>query len=257
VNCTCPLLSSRLWASFWYDGVHKSTGFYSEASSSASGDAGTYRPSAYKALSSEQLQAYREALPFYDLLQYHAVSQDVLARGCSHCPPDMTNAAIVVGGDIIDHGKTISPTAGPEVLSSPSLLLTDHRNANILIWVGDRLLPREYARVSVFDSSVQGGDAVWEGVRVYDGRVFMLSEHIDRLFDSAHAMDYQGLPSREYIYTAVFNTLRGRSGDDTPNFYHIVASTLYLFYIISMNFIMTMIMLCIRFLNVYYDLFCF
>ena len=49
-------------------------------------------------------------------------------------------------------------------------LLPDQRNANILVHVGGRLVPREEAVVSVFDSSVQGGDAVWEGLRVYDGR---------------------------------------------------------------------------------------
>jgi hypothetical protein len=40
--------------------------------------------------------------------------------------------------------------------------LSDPRNADLLVWVGDRLLPREMAKVSVFDSAVQGGDAVWE-----------------------------------------------------------------------------------------------
>ena len=58
--------------------------------------------------------------------------------------------------------------------------LADPRNADLLAWVGARLLPREAARVSVFDSAVQGGDAVWEGLRIYDGRVFMLEEHLDR-----------------------------------------------------------------------------
>lgn len=60
------------------------------------------------------------------------------------------------------------------------------------MWVGDRLLPREMAKVSVLDSAVQGGDAVWEGLRVYDGRVFQLDQHLDRLMDSAKAMDFKG-----------------------------------------------------------------
>lgn len=86
-------------------------------------------------------------------------------------------------------------------------LLPDPRNADLLVWVGDRLLPRAEARVSVFDSSVQGGDAVWEGLRVYGGRVFALEEHLDRLFDSARAMAFADLPTRDGVKKALFATL--------------------------------------------------
>ncbi|CAN0433844.1 unnamed protein product, partial [Laminaria digitata] len=48
--------------------------------------------------------------------------------------------------------------------------------------------------VSVFDSSVQGGDAVWESVRVYNGRVFMLDRHLQRLQDSAYALTFEAIP---------------------------------------------------------------
>ncbi|TAE49162.1 MAG: aminotransferase IV, partial [Bacteroidetes bacterium] len=54
-------------------------------------------------------------------------------------------------------------------------------NQNILVYVGGHIVPRAEARVSVFDSSVQGGDAVWEGLRVYDGRIFSLDDHLDRM----------------------------------------------------------------------------
>ncbi|MFN0276142.1 MAG: aminotransferase class IV, partial [Chitinophagales bacterium] len=64
-------------------------------------------------------------------------------------------------------------------------------NENIFIWVGDKLYPRNEAKVSVFDSSVQGGDAVWEGLRIYNGKVFCLKEHLDRLSESAHALLFQ------------------------------------------------------------------
>lgn len=199
-----------MWAPYWYDGVHKSKGFYADSKDSGN-EKGTYRPSAYQPLKPEQLEAYREALPFYELLKNRAVAQDVLSKGLTHCPPDKGSALCIDDSSksIIDHGKTVTiSTDAPD--NSPSLSLTDSRNANVLIWVGDQLLPREYARVSVFDSSVQGGDAVWEGMRVYGGRVFMMEEHLDRLFDSAHSMDYAGIPSREYIAGAIFNTLRGR-----------------------------------------------
>ena len=85
--------------------------------------------------------------------------------------------------------------------------LPDPRNAGILVHVDGELLPRDQARVSVFDSSVQGGDAVWEGLRVYDGQVFALERHLDRLFASAHALMFKGVPSRDGVRTAVLDTL--------------------------------------------------
>jgi len=59
----------------------------------------------------------------------------------------------------------------------------------------------------VFDSVVQGGDAVWEGLRIYDGKVFKLDEHLDRLFDSAKAMAFSNVPTRDWIKDAIFKTL--------------------------------------------------
>ncbi|MEM7611264.1 MAG: aminotransferase class IV [Pseudomonadota bacterium] len=83
----------------------------------------------------------------------------------------------------------------------------DPRNSSIKVMINDDLLPREQARVSVFDSVVQGGDAVWEGLRVYDGRVAALEAHIRRLRDSAHALAFVEIPSVEHITDAVFKTL--------------------------------------------------
>jgi branched-chain amino acid aminotransferase len=80
-------------------------------------------------------------------------------------------------------------------------------NADILVWVGDQLWPRGEAKVSVFDSSVQGGDAVWEGLRVYDGRIFSLHDHLDRLFASAKTMAFADVPSRDFIIEAIRKTL--------------------------------------------------
>ncbi len=88
-----------------------------------------------------------------------------------------------------------------------SVQLPDPRNENILIYVGGELLPRENAKISVFDSAVQGGDAVWEGLRVYDGKIFQLDAHLNRLCDSAKAMAFVDIPSREAIKTAIFETL--------------------------------------------------
>jgi branched-chain amino acid aminotransferase group I len=85
--------------------------------------------------------------------------------------------------------------------------LPDPRNATIQVHVGGRLVPRDEARVSVFDSSVQGGDAVWEGLRVYDGRVFKLDEHLERLVASAKAMAFARIPSKDEVRAALFETL--------------------------------------------------
>ena len=82
------------------------------------------------------------------------------------------------------------------------------QNDHLLIWVGNQLYPRAEAKVSVFDSSVQGGDAVWEGLRVYNGRIFALDEHLNRLHESAKAMLFEGVPSLEFIKNAIFETLK-------------------------------------------------
>ncbi len=92
--------------------------------------------------------------------------------------------------------------------------LPDPRNADILVHVGGQLCPREEAKVSVLDSSVQGGDAVWEGLRVYRGRVADLGRHMDRLFASAHAMAFEGVPSRDDVIAALFETLRANGMRD-------------------------------------------
>jgi branched-chain amino acid aminotransferase group I len=92
--------------------------------------------------------------------------------------------------------------------------LPDPRNAQILVHVGGQLLPRDEAKVSVFDSSVQGGDAVWEGLRVYDGRIFQLDAHLDRLLDSAKAMAFAQTPSRDEIKAAIFATLQANGMRD-------------------------------------------
>jgi branched-chain amino acid aminotransferase group I len=85
--------------------------------------------------------------------------------------------------------------------------LPDPRNANLLVYVGGELVPRAQARVSVFDSSVQGGDAVWEGLRVYDRKVFRLEQHLDRLEASAKALAFAQIPPRGEIKRALFDTL--------------------------------------------------
>ncbi len=83
----------------------------------------------------------------------------------------------------------------------------DSRNDDIQVWVGDRLWPRAEAKVSVFDSIVQGGDGVWEGLRVYPQGIFSLDRHLDRMYDSAHSLAFAGIPERSWVKDAIFQTL--------------------------------------------------
>jgi branched-chain amino acid aminotransferase len=88
------------------------------------------------------------------------------------------------------------------------------KNADIKIHVNGLLLPRNEAKVSVFDSSVQGGDAVWEGLRVYKGGIFCLDRHLDRLEASAHALAFSQVPSKQDIKAAIFATLHANAMTD-------------------------------------------
>lgn len=90
----------------------------------------------------------------------------------------------------------------------------DPRNQDILVYVNGELKPRNEARVSVFDSAVQGGDAVWEGLRVYSGRIAAFSAHLARLQNSAKALAFAAVPTSQEIRDAVFETLRANDMRD-------------------------------------------
>jgi branched-chain amino acid aminotransferase len=83
----------------------------------------------------------------------------------------------------------------------------DERNRDLLVNINGTLVHRDRAGVSPFDSAVQGGDAVWEGLRLYDGRIFRLTEHLDRLRGSALALAFAEIPTHEAIVTEVRRTL--------------------------------------------------
>ncbi|KAK8960283.1 Branched-chain-amino-acid aminotransferase-like protein 1 [Platanthera guangdongensis] len=157
-----------LWAPWWYDSVHKSTGFKASRAYPL-----PFPPPLYDLL--------EQSLPFYTMLRRH-----------------------------VKQSSSLQPS-----LSAPSLPIP--ANEKILVWVGDELVPREDGKVSVFDSVVQGGDAVWEGLRIYDGRIFKLNEHLDRLFDSAKALAFINVPSREAIKEAIFITLNSNGMFDNAH----------------------------------------
>jgi len=83
----------------------------------------------------------------------------------------------------------------------------DDRNRALLININGDLIHRDQAGISPFDSAVQGGDAVWEGLRLYEGRIFRLEEHLQRLRRSARALAFSQIPSVEEIITQIRKTL--------------------------------------------------
>ena len=90
----------------------------------------------------------------------------------------------------------------------------DERNRNLIVNINGQLVHRDKAGISPFDSAVQGGDAVWEGLRLYDGRIFKLHEHLDRLHRSATALSFPEIPSREKIIEEIKRTLAANKMHD-------------------------------------------
>jgi len=90
----------------------------------------------------------------------------------------------------------------------------DERNRDLIVNVDGRLTHRDDAKISPFDSVVQGGDAVWEGLRLYNGRVFRLDEHLARLRRSATALAFQQIPSADEITDEIRRTLAANNMTD-------------------------------------------
>src|ERR1700716_83087 len=83
----------------------------------------------------------------------------------------------------------------------------NEKNRDLLVNINGRLVRRAEAGISPFDSAVQGGDAVWEGLRLYDGRIFKLREHLARLRRSAEALAFTEIPGEEKIIGEIRRTL--------------------------------------------------
>ena len=88
------------------------------------------------------------------------------------------------------------------------------QNRELIVNINGRLMHRDEAGVSPFDSAVQGGDAVWEGLRLYDGRIFKLHEHLDRLRRSAHALAFVEIPPNEKLIEEIRRTLAANAMRD-------------------------------------------
>lgn len=83
---------------------------------------------------------------------------------------------------------------------------SDKRNKKLKVYVNGKIVDRKDAKISVFDSVVQGGDAVWEGLRLYDHGIISLDAHLRRLRESAHALAFKKVPSNKFIREAIRKT---------------------------------------------------
>jgi branched-chain amino acid aminotransferase len=90
----------------------------------------------------------------------------------------------------------------------------DERNRDIMVSVAGKLTHRDEAAVSPFDSVVQGGDAVWEGLRLYNGKIFRLDEHLARLRRSAQALGFTQIPAEAEIIAEIARTLAANQMTD-------------------------------------------
>jgi branched-chain amino acid aminotransferase len=90
----------------------------------------------------------------------------------------------------------------------------NEKNRDLIVNIGGKLVHRDEAGVSPFDSVVQGGDAVWEGLRLYQGKIFRLNEHLDRLRSSALALAFAQIPSHADITEQIRRTLAANQMTD-------------------------------------------
>src|SRR6266699_2436010 len=90
----------------------------------------------------------------------------------------------------------------------------NEKNRDLIVNINGQLIHRDKAGISPFDSAVQGGDAVWEGLRLYRGRIFKLHEHLDRLHRSASALSFTEIPPREKIIEEIKRTLAANKMQD-------------------------------------------
>jgi branched-chain amino acid aminotransferase len=81
-------------------------------------------------------------------------------------------------------------------------------NDELLVYIDGEYFPKSHAKISVYDHGFLYGDGVFEGIREYNGVVFKLKEHIDRLYRSAHAIMLKIPLTKEKMTNAVLETLR-------------------------------------------------
>ncbi|GKY98567.1 hypothetical protein MPSEU_000813500 [Mayamaea pseudoterrestris] len=174
------------WAEWWYADVWKSTGWklQQQLSSNQQADAAVAvapTNTRYRTMNPGLMDALRASMPAYQFLK-------TLTRGYQ--------------------------TRGPPAATT----YEDARNEHLLVHVGapgrGQLVPREMAGVSPWDSAVQGGDAAWEGLRVYRNKILHLDKHLKRLFRSAKALGFENVHTKEQVVDAIFRTVAANNMRD-------------------------------------------
>lgn len=180
------------WAAWWYADVHKSSG-WTKGKSTTDTDGET--PIASTSTTSPITKRYRTVNPSY-------------------------MAALRASYPAYEYLKSLTrgyKTRGP----SACQIYEDPRNEHILVYIGapgrGQIVPREMAGVSPFDSSVQGGDAAWEGLRVYRGKILSLDKHLKRLFRSAKALGFVNVHSTQQVTEAIFEVLAANGMRDSAH----------------------------------------
>lgn len=92
--------------------------------------------------------------------------------------------------------------------------VSDPRNSDVLFNVNGQLKHRSEAVVNVFDSGFMLGDGVWEGLRVHNGRVAFLEDHLDRLWEGAAALDLDIGISKAALTDRLYDTLKANDMDE-------------------------------------------
>lgn len=171
------------WSKWWYHDVWRSMGWDEDTEDTNSTGINHPRTARYRTVPPALLPALRMSMPSYTFLQ------------------------------------TLTNTHQQRAITTPpsGKLYEDPRNQHVLVYVGTpgtssgrgrgRIIPRDMAVISPFDSSVQGGDATWEGIRVYNGRIFHLDHHLNRLYRSAKALGFENMHTRSEIIDAIFRVL--------------------------------------------------
>ena len=90
----------------------------------------------------------------------------------------------------------------------------DARNESVLIWLNGDLVPRDEAKVSVYDSGFMMGDGVWEGIRLHHGVYAFLDEHLIRLYEAAKAIDLDIGMGRAELAAAMYRTAEANGMTD-------------------------------------------
>src|ERR1022692_2675054 len=111
-----------------------------------------------------------------------------------------------VGGTVMDEPKTREATAKAAVDSRSTASKGAVKES--MIYIDGKFYTQTNAKVSVFDHGLLYGDGIFEGIRFYNGRVFRLEEHLDRLWDSARSICLEIPMSKHEMTEALLETIR-------------------------------------------------